>query len=132
MNYGALADAVGLVHAAVVLFVVGGLALIGAGWARGWRWTRGISFRLAHLLAVAVVVLQTWLGQLCPLTLWENSLRQLARQEGVGESFVAHWLERLLYWRFPSWVFLAAYTVFGALVLATLIGYPPRRGKKRP
>ena len=95
MNYGALADAVGLVHAAGVLFVVGGLALIGAGWARGWRWTRGISFRLAHLLAVAVVVLQTWLGQLCPLTLWENSLRQLARQEGVGESFVAR-LERLI------------------------------------
>lgn len=132
MNYGAMADAVGLVHAAVVLFVAGGLVLILAGWARGWRWTQGLLFRLAHLLAVAVVVLQTWLGQLCPLTLWENRLRLLARQDGVGESFVAHWLDRLLYWRFPSWAFLAAYTVFGALVLAAFVWYPPRRGKKRP
>ncbi len=129
MSYGLLADALGVIHAAFVLFVVGGLVLIGAGWRRGWGWTRGFAFRLAHLFAIAVVVLQTWLGQLCPLTLWENRLRELARQEGVGESFIAHWLERVLYWRLPSWVFLAAYTVFGLLVLTAFIWYPPRRKK---
>lgn len=127
MNYGLLADALGLIHAGFVLFVVGGLAAILAGWRFRWRWTERMAFRFAHLAAIGFVVLQTWLGRLCPLTLWENQLRNLARQEGVGESFIAYWLERLLYWSFPSWVFLAAYTAFGALVLATFVWYPPKR-----
>jgi ubiquinone/menaquinone biosynthesis C-methylase UbiE len=132
MNYGLLADALGLIHAGFVLFVVGGLAAVLAGWRFRWRWTERMAFRLAHLAAIGFVVLQTWLGQLCPLTLWENQLRRLARQEGVGESFIAHWLERLLYWSFPSWVFLAAYTAFGALVLATFVWYPPKRKAAMP
>ena len=132
MSYAAMADAIGLVHAAFVLFVVGGLIPILAGWRLGWRWPRGPTFRLAHLLAITVVVLQAWLGQLCPLTVWENRLRGLARQGGIGESFIAHWLERVLYWRFPSWVFLAVYTIFALLVLAAFVWYPPRRKKDGP
>ena len=127
MSYGLLADGLGLLHAAFVLFVMGGLAAILAGWRLRWRWTENLAFRVAHLAAIAVVVAQTWLGQLCPLTLWENQLRRLARQEGVGESFIAYWLDRLLYWQLPSWAFLTAYTIFGALVLATFIWYPPGR-----
>ena len=127
MNYGLLADLIGLIHAAFVLFVTGGLALILAGWRQGWRWTESRAFRITHLAAIAVVVVQTWLGELCPLTIWENQLRQLARQDGVGESFIAFWLDRILYWRLPSWVFLAAYTAFGALVVATFVWYPPKR-----
>jgi SAM-dependent methyltransferase len=132
MNYGLLADALGLIHAGFVLFVVGGLVAILAGWRLRWRWTERVAFRVAHLAAIGFVVLQTWLGQLCPLTLWENRLRHLARQEGVGESFIAYWLERLLYWSFPSWVFLAIYTAFGALVLATFVWYPPKRRDMMP
>ena len=131
MSHAAMADAIGLIHAAFVSFVVGGLILILAGWRRGWHWTRGLTFRLTHLLAITVVVLQTWLGQLCPLTILENRLRALARQEGVGESFIAHWLERFLYWRLPSWVFLAVYTAFALLVVAAFVWYPPRRKKNR-
>lgn len=127
MSYRLLADLVGLAHAGVVLFVVVGQALILAGWALAWTWTRNLAFRFAHLAILAFVVVQTWLGRLCPLTLWENELRQLARQDGIGESFVAHWLDRLLYWRLPSWVFAVVYTAFGALVLATFLFYPPRR-----
>ncbi|MCC7017165.1 MAG: DUF2784 family protein [Rhodospirillales bacterium] len=134
MSYGLLADALGVIHAAFVLFVVGGLAAILAGWRFDWRWTENLAFRVGHLAAIAVVVLQTWLGELCPLTLWENRLRHLASQQGVGESFVAYWLDRLLYWRFPSWVFLAVYTLFGGLVLATFVWYPPKRktSEERP
>ena len=131
MNYGLMADGLGLIHAAFVLFVVGGLAAILAGWKLRWRWTENRAFRIAHLTAIGVVVLQTWLGELCPLTLWENQLRHLARQEGVGTSFIGFWLERLLYWRLPSWVFLAAYTIFGGLVAATFVWYPPGRRPRR-
>ena len=131
MIYSALADIVGTVHAAFVLFVVGGQVLICVGWAAGWRWTRAPLFRWTHLAAILFVVVDTWLGKLCPLTILENDLRQLARQEGVGNSFIAYWLERLLYYRAPSWVFLVVYTAFGTLVAATFVLYPPRPKQMR-
>jgi hypothetical protein len=127
VSYTLLADLVGLVHGAIVLFIVAGQVAILVGWALGWGWTRRPVFRFAHLGAITFVVVQTWLGQLCPLTAWENDLRRLAKQEGVGESFIAYWLNRLLYYQVPHEIFVAAYTAFGALVLATFLLYPPRR-----
>ena len=127
ISSGALADATLVLHALVVLFIVGGQALILLGWIGGWRWTRTLAFRLAHLGAMAFVVAETWLGQLCPLTVWENQLRRNAGEEGYGESFIAYWLARGLYWSFPHWMFVAAYSAFGALVLLTMVAYPPRR-----
>jgi hypothetical protein len=41
-------------------------------------------------------------------------------------SFVAHWLESVLYYQAPGWVFAVAYTVFAALVLASWFWVPPR------
>ena len=70
---------------------------------------------------------QAWLGRICPLTTWEMALRQRAGQATYGESFIAHWLGRLLYWDAPPWVFTAAYTLFGLAVLATWWRLPPRR-----
>jgi Protein of Unknown function (DUF2784) len=47
---------------------------------------------------------------------WEQDLRRLAGQGAYGESFIEHWLSRLLYWDLPGWVFVAAYTGFAGLV----------------
>jgi hypothetical protein len=47
---------------------------------------------------------------------WEQQLRLLAGQGSYSESFIEHWLSRLLYWDLPWWVFVAAYTVFALLV----------------
>jgi len=64
MDYGLWADVVGVIHGLVVLFVVGGQALILAGWAAHWTWTRARVFRFAHLAAigfiVAVVLVEIW------------------------------------------------------------------------
>lgn len=122
-----LADAVLALHTALVLFVVGGLAYVLIGARRGWRGTRGWGFRLAHLLAIGIVAAQAWLGQACPLTLLEMWLRRRAGQSSYGESFVAHWLGRLLYWDLPHWAFTAIYTLFALAVLAAWWALPPRR-----
>ena len=122
-----LADALLLLHAGVVLFVVGGQALVLAGGVMGWRWVRGLAFRAAHLAVLMLVVAQSWLGAWCPLTTWEMALRRAAGQATYGESFIAHWAGRALYFDAPSWVFTAVYTAFGALVLATWWWFPPRR-----
>ena len=111
-----LADALLVLHAGVVLFVVGLLPLVLLGGWQGWHWVRHRGLRLLHLGVMVFVAAQAWLGQLCPLTVWEQDLRRLAGQASHTESFMAHWLERLLYWDLPWWVFVTAYTAFALLV----------------
>lgn len=127
LPYQLLADTVLALHVAVVGFVVGGLVLVVAGNLAGWRWVNALGFRLAHLGAIAVVVAQAWLGAACPLTRLEMWLRAQARAATYSGGFIEHWLQRLLYYDAPAWVFGWAYSIFGLLVLATWWRFPPRR-----
>ena len=124
--YRVLADLVLLVHVLFVVFVVAGLALIFTGGIRGWSWVRNPWFRLAHLAAIGVVVAQAWLGVLCPLTSLEAVLRARAGGAVYAGSFIAHWLESLLYYHAPPWLFLIAYTAFGLATLASWFMVRPR------
>lgn len=126
-TYAALADAVLLLHAAFVALVVVGLALTWIGWWRGWQWTRSHAWRWTHVAAIVYVVVQTWLGVDCPLTVLENELRLAAGQTPYGEGFIAHWVGRLIFYDAPQWVFAVVYTLFGAAVVLTYYFYPPRR-----
>lgn len=125
--YQLFADVVLAIHFAIVAFVVGGLIYILVGRWRGWRSSRSLGFRVAHLAAIAIVVAQAWLGAICPLTTLEMWLREQARQTTYSGSFIEHWLRRLVYFDAPSWVFTVAYTVFGFIVLVTWWHVPPRR-----
>ncbi len=124
-----LADAVLVLHFAVVAFVVGGLVLVLAGHWRGWAWVDGWAFRLAHLGAIGYVVLQQWLGAACPLTTLEIGLRRQAGQAAFAQGFIEHWLQRLLFYEAPGWVFTLGYTLFGLAVLAAWYAFPPGRRK---
>jgi multisubunit Na+/H+ antiporter MnhB subunit len=126
-----LADAILILHFAFIAFVVVGLVLILVGIFRRWAWIRNIWFRLAHLLAIGLVVAEAWCGIACPLTVWENTLRTTAGERGYAESFVAHWLHVVIFYDFPGWIFTAAYTAFGALVVLTWVIAPPRTAKTR-
>ena len=126
MPYQALANAILLLHVAVVVFVVLGLPAIVVGNWRKIAWANGLWWRSAHLLAIAVVVLQAWLGQYCGLTVLESKLRQQAGQAGYEGGFIEHWLQALLYYEGPLWVFALAYTVFGALFAWAWCRYPPK------
>lgn len=126
-----LADAVLLLHLGVVLFVIGGLVLVLAGNRWGWRWVNGLGFRVAHLGAIAVVVAESWFGITCPLTTLESWLRLQAGSAGYGTGFIEHWVQRVLFYEAPGWVFAAAYTAFGLLVAAAWWRYPPTRRASR-
>jgi len=128
---GLAADIVLLAHAAFVLFVIGGQAAVFAGWARGWAWVRNPWFRGLHLAAIVFVVVQTWRGRLCPLTVWEAELRRVAGQSVHEQGFIQHWLGQVLFLDLPWWVFQVAYTAFGLLVLVSWAGLPPRRRAQR-
>lgn len=117
--YALAADTLLAVHTLFVGFVVAGLILVLLGGVLGWPWVRHPWFRLAHLGAIGFVVAQAWAGQICPLTLWENALRRRAGDMGYEGSFVGYWLQQLLYYEAPHWVFVSAYSLFGLLVLAS-------------
>lgn len=127
-----LADALLVLHVAVVLFVVAGLALVLVGGPLRWRSARSPVFRWAHLAAVAVIALQSWLGQLCPLTVWEQALRERAGQTGYATSFVEHWLAALLYVQAPWWSFVLAYSLLLGVVALAWWRWPPRSRRGRP
>ena len=123
------ADALLVLHTLLVLFIVGGLVVIYLGHWRSWDWVRTLWFSLLHLVAISIVVLQSWLGAICPLTRWEMALRRLAGNATYSGSFIQHWLHELLYFQAPGWVFTLLYTLFGALVLASWFIVPPRRNR---
>ncbi|MFZ2651927.1 MAG: DUF2784 domain-containing protein [Burkholderiaceae bacterium] len=132
LPYLVLADSVLALHVAVVAFVVGGLILVLAGnWLR-WPWVNAWWFRLAHLAAIAVVVAEAWLGIVCPLTTLEMWLRAQASAATYSTSFIEFWLQRLLYYDAPAWVFVLAYSLFGLLVVLTWWIYPPRSRPRGP
>jgi len=127
LRYQLLADLVLTLHFAVVLFVVGGLAAIIVGNLRGLAWVNALWFRMAHLGAIGFVVLQSWLGATCPLTHLENWLRTKAHAGTYSASFIEHWIQRILFYEAPAWVFAVVYTVFGLLVVAAWVKFPPRQ-----
>jgi hypothetical protein len=122
-----LADVTVLIHAAFVLFVVGGQLLILIGWLKKWHWTQNFVFRVLHLAAIGYVVLEALLGIICPLTMLEYHLRQSAGEATHGTSFIGYWVHYFLFYTAPNWVFTLTYSIFGSLVLLTFIMYPPRR-----
>ena len=115
--YSLLADAILVLHFAFVVFVVVGFLLILLGLLAGWSWVSNRKFRIAHLAAIGIVVLQAWFGQLCPLTVWENALRRRAGQSGYTETFIENWLHKVLFYQAEPWVFTASYTGFAVLVV---------------
>lgn len=131
MSYQALADAVLLLHFGIVVFVVLGLPAIVIGNRAGWAWANERWWRLAHLVAIGVVALQAWLGQYCPLTILESWLRVQAGQVGYEGSFIAHWVQSVLYYHAPLWVFAIIYTAFGLLVAWAWWRYPPRARRSK-
>lgn len=118
-----LADAILLLHFAIVIFITAGLPLIWIGAARGWRWVRNRVFRFMHLAAIVFVALESLTGVWCPLTVWEHALRGSSHEK----SFVAYWVHRVMFFQLPECVFTIAYVAFALAVAATWWLVPPQR-----
>src|SRR5258708_6765743 len=118
-----LAATIVVIHLLIMVFITAGLPLIYIGAARRWRWIRDWRWRVTHLAAIGLVAAESLAGIVCPLTLWEDALRGQESKEG----FIERWVDRILFYDFPTWVFTVAYTVFAALVVVTWFVVPPRK-----
>ena len=102
--YRLLANAVVLLHALFIVFVVlGGLLT----WR--WRWVAAI-----HIPCAIWGVFIEYRGWICPLTPLENTLRAKAGQEGYSGGFVEHYLLPTMY---PSGLTPRVQVVLGTFVL---------------
>ena len=57
-------------------------------------------------MAIGYVVVQSWFGAVCPLTTLEMTLRHRAGQVTYDETFIAHWVGKLVYYEAEPWVFV--------------------------
>ena len=106
-----LADLIVVTHACFAAFVVLGLVATLLGIALRWNWVRNFWFRIIHLSAIGFVILESIVGIDCPLTVWENRLREAAGQAGYPGDFIGYWAHRLLFFDAEPWIFTVSYIV---------------------
>ncbi|MDE2054933.1 MAG: DUF2784 family protein [Xanthomonadaceae bacterium] len=109
-------------HLAIIAFNVVGCVLVPIGAWRRWHWVREFRFRLAHLLSLAAVAAQALLGRACFLTTWQADVSGTSHVQPL----IAGWINRLIYWPLPLWVFAAAYLAVFVYVIALWVFVRPR------
>jgi hypothetical protein len=128
MNSQWLTAAAGLVlaiHLAVILFNLFGLVAIPLGAWRGWRFVHVLWWRALHLLVLAVVALQAVLDRVCLLTTWQGDLLRMAGAAASDAPLIERWVNRLVFWPLPVWVFAVIYVAVCAYAIALWWLVPP-------
>ncbi|MGD0517424.1 MAG: DUF2784 domain-containing protein, partial [Thermoguttaceae bacterium] len=124
--YRILADLVVAIHLAYAGFIVLGMAAILLGIVLKWQWVRNFWFRLIHLSMIVIVVEESILGVICPLTDWEDQLRERAGETIREGTFIGRMLHEILFCDVSSCTLGIAYSLFGLAVLLTFFLAPPR------
>lgn len=127
--YAFLADLLLFAHTLFVIFTVGGFILILTGIGLHWSWIKNFWFRALHLIAIVATAVKPMTGRFCPLTVWESRLREAAGEQAYSGGFIQHWLQQLIYYDLPLWVFSILYSLFAAIVLCTWLAAPPKAPK---
>lgn len=121
-----LATGILILHLGIILFNVAGLIVIPWGGVRGWAWIHNFWLRLAHLVALSVVAIQALLGRACFLTLWQYALSEHAASHGQPPPLIAHWIDQLIFWPIPLWVFTLLYVAVWIYTAWLWWRFPPR------
>ncbi len=124
--YRLLADLLVVFHCSYATFIVAGLVLILLGGWRKWHWVRNFYFRSLHLLMIAVVVEESLLGVVCPLTDWEDALREKAGETVEQGTFIGRMVHHFLFVKFSDAFLAVCYCLFGLLVVAAFLLVPPQ------
>jgi Protein of Unknown function (DUF2784) len=116
------------VHVAVILFNVFGLVAVPIGALCNWSFVHIGWWRVLHVLSLAAVAVQAVLGQACFLTVWQNELSATGQP---ATPLIVRWVNEVVYWELPIWVFAALYLLVFAYALALLWLVPTRRPRSK-
>jgi hypothetical protein len=119
-----LAEAILFLHLGVIAFNLFGLIAVPLGAWRGWDFVRLFWWRALHLAALAIVALQALFGRACFLTYWQHAL---TGEAAAPAPLIVRWVNGLIYWPLPLWVFTLIYVVIWLYALALWRWVPPRR-----
>lgn len=120
-----LADIILILHFLIVIFITLGFLLIPIGYYYDWCWIKNFKLRLFHFGLMFLVTFETLVGITCPLTSIENYLRGINN----SETFISFWIEKIIYWDFPTSFFMFLYFVFLGWTLLMWKIYPPKFNK---
>ena len=121
-----IANLVAAAHIGYFIFVViGTLAIVAGGWKR-WKWIRNPWFRLGHVTAAGIVVIEDIFKLQCPLNTIEWNLRTSAGSAKEALGGAGALLDQLLRHTLPGSVVHATYWSLGALLVVLLFVVPPR------
>ena len=119
-KYLLAADVILLIHFLFVAFVVLGFIFIWIGYFTKQKFAKNAKFRICHILVMGIVLCESLIGMICPLTEWENYLRVRGGQDQVYEtSFMKEWIHKIMFFDFSELTFVIVYALFFALILLT-------------
>jgi Protein of Unknown function (DUF2784) len=121
----ALANLTAAAHLAYFCVVVVGFVCIIAG-PRQWSWTRNIWFRLGHLIAIAVVVVEDAGAFNCPLNNLEWGLRTSTGGTQEASAGLGGMLDQLLFHSISGRVLNDLWWAFAVLAIVLMVFKPPR------
>lgn len=131
MGYRVLADLIVAIHFAWILFMLIGffLTLYGFFWEKIFDWWL---FRTLHLVGIVYVTLLALLGQYCPLTMLENSLRVKYHPESwYPGSFIMYYIERLVYPDVNPLIIIFPTILIALVTLVIFIIKPPSKIREK-
>lgn len=114
------------IHVLIIAFNLFGLVAVPLGAWRGWSFVHRPVWRLAHIASLGVTALQAALGRLCFLTEWQA----LSEDQTRPEPLIMGWVNAMIYWPLPLWVFTLIYLLVFAYAVAMLWIVPLRRRAK--
>jgi len=126
----ALAYGVLLLHLGIISFNVFWIVAIPLGAWRGWCFVYAFWWRALHLGILSAVALQAILHRACFLTIWQIDLLQSAGSSISSGPLISGWINRLIYWPLPLWLFALFYVAVCIYVLLLWWLVPPRRTRK--
>ena len=121
-----MANVVAAAHIGYFLFVVGGVVAIVIGAVKRSEWIRSPWFRLAHLAAVYIVIIEDVFNIACPLNTIEWKFRSASDSVGEASSTAGRFLDYLLRQTIPGDVLHAMYWTLGVIVPILLLVVPLR------
>lgn len=119
-----LASLILAVHVAIIAFNLVGLILIPLGAWRGWAFVHAPLWRLLHVASLGVVAVQALLGRACFLTIWQD---EFGGFDGETQPLIMRWVNDIIFWPLPLWVFTLIYVAIFLWTLALLRLVPLRR-----
>ena len=92
-------------HFFIFLFITFSFFLIPFGYFKKWEWVKNKYYRLIHLVLMGIILIETILGFMCPLTILENFLRNNIEVDNNLTQII----HQIMYWNLPNYQFIILY-----------------------